>query len=86
MKIKCNALLLTFFNYFRMWSRVDEDSNGTVDFQEFLAKLVSTLSLQTNKIFFRFQKLYGSILFLQSKSTRIYYFRVWTLLAGTSTV
>lgn len=42
-----------------MWSRVDEDSNGTVDFQEFLAKLVSTLSLQTNKIFFRFQKLYA---------------------------
>lgn len=28
---------------FRMWSRVDENTDGTVDFQEFLSKLVSTL-------------------------------------------
>lgn len=26
-----------------MWSRVDENTDGTVDFQEFLSKLVSTL-------------------------------------------
>lgn len=72
--LDCQSLSLVLINYpflpFSMWSRCDENADGSIDFQEFLGKLVSRKYIDELKDLLYLQMVIAKV--IKSKRELIY--------------